>query len=324
MIRWGMVGCGRICHRIMDGFHRVDSAEVTAVYNRSCHKAETFAKQYGIPLTFEHFEEFLESRAFDVVYLAVPHTEHMEYAIRCMEAGLPVVCEKPLAPSASQARKMVEAAKKHRVFLMEAMWTRMFPVTQQVCRWLPEIGKITAIQGSFGFCADHSNEQDRLFSLDTAGGALLDIGIYLLNYLSMVMGSQPDEIVSLASVGKTGCDESSGMVFRYVGGEIANLLISFEAELRDMVTIYGSCGRITVPPDFWRPKRAVLEIGDKRETVEDPTQGEGFQYEILHVGKCLEKGKLESELMPLQESVAVLETADRIRRLWGLRYPFES
>lgn len=324
MLRWGMIGCGRICHRIMNGFHNSDCNVVSAVYGRTRSKVEAFAYQYHISNVYSDFDKFLHSGTFDIAYVAVPHTEHESYVVRALNAGIPVICEKPMAPNAAGARRMVEAAIKNNTFLMEGMWTRMFPTTQKVLEWLPQIGRIVAVQASFGFQAGPATLSDRLFNPDQAGGALLDIGIYPLSYMSMLLREQPSRIATIAKIGTTGCDETSSFIFEYPNGTQASIMISFCTEMKDVLTIYGSKGYIIVHPDFWRPKKATLSLSNYvEEYVDNEFLGEGFQFEIEHVRQCLQDGLTQSPLISLNESIQILETADKIRSIWNMYYPFE-
>lgn len=326
-IRWGMVGAGRICERIMDGFRYTESSEVSAVYARNPEKGIAFCNKYQISEYYSDYEKFLNSSAFDVVYIALPHQMHLEAAKAAIQKGIPVVCEKPLTPSVSQAREFEQIAKSNHVFAMEAMWTRFFPVTRTVLSWIQDekIGEIKGINGMFAFAAVY-NPNDRLFEKRTGGGALLDIGVYLVSYLHMIFHRQPDQIVTLMSEAPTGVDETGGVLFQY-GDALASLLFSVAFEGEDRITVLGTKGRIEVYGDFWRPRKAVLlpaDAAQSGETTESSHEGEGFQFEIDYVAKCLEMHLGEAPWMPLHESVEIAETLQKIRDMWGIQYPFDE
>ncbi len=326
-VRWGMVGAGRICERIMDGFRYTESSEVSAVYARNPERGKAFCEKYQIKAYYSDYEEFLNSSAFDVVYIALPHQMHLEAAKAAMQKGIPVVCEKPLTPSYSQAKEFEQIAKYNQVFAMEAMWTRFFPVTRTVLSWIrnKRIGEIKGINGIFAFDADY-NPNDRLFEKRTGGGALLDIGVYLVSYLHMIFQRQPDKIAALMSPAPSGVDGTGGVLFQY-GDAVASLLFSIAFEGEDRITVFGTKGRIEVYGDFWRPRKAVLLPADtvqSGETAESSHEGEGFQFEIDYVAKCLEMHLGEAPWMPLHESVEIAETLQKIRDMWGIQYPFEE
>lgn len=323
-IRWGMVGAGRICHRMMEGFRYTDAARVQAVYARDIEKGQAFCRRYGIPRYYSDVDEMLKSGEIDLVYVALPHQLHFEVMEKAIERRIPVLCEKPITPTAGQARRISKLAASKKVFLMEAMWTRFFPVTRQVKNWICSgaIGKIKGANGIFAF-KNSFHPADRVVRLDTAGGALLDIGVYLVSYLSFLFERQPEEIATIMNPLETGVDGTAGIVFRYPDAAAA-IMCSLEFEAEDIFTVYGETGRIEIAGDFWRPHNAKLIKGGTVERIEGKHKGEGFQYEIEHVAQCLLKRQQESEIMPLRESVEIADTMQKIRNRWGLKYPFEK
>ncbi|MGI6175405.1 MAG: Gfo/Idh/MocA family protein [Christensenellales bacterium] len=337
-LRWGFVGAGRIVHRFMAGLLQHADAIPHAVFARKKDRAEAIAQRYGMPLVFDDFDAFLQCKEIDVVYIAVTHPYHREYANKCLEAKIPVLCEKPMAPNAAQEQDMIDCARKNDTFLMEAMWTRAFPVTKQVLQWIDEgrIGKLVGLNGLFSIKApDDAN--DRLYMPSEAGGSLLDIGVYLVAYAHMIMGGAPVEMVSLANFAGRPVDTDAGVVMRFDDDKIATLFMSLRSEGRDAITIYGTDGMIEVFEDFWRPRHARLTYSggiinfDCPPVDEDAVygssvsfKGEGYQYEVAHVHECLEKGLKESPLITLEESLKIIQTCDALRALWGEKYPFEE
>lgn len=337
-MRWGFVGTGRISHRFMAGMQQVDEAIPTAVYARNKEKGQAFADQYKIPLVFDSFDEFLACSEIDVVYNALTHPHHKSFTIKSLNAKKPVLCEKPMAPNVSQELEMIECARANDVFLMEAMWTRMFPVTRQVVQWIEEgrIGKIIAMNGVFCIKGP-DNDNDRLYIPSEGGGTLLDIGIYLVAYAHLIFKKSPQEIVSLANISHFGTDDCTGTVFKYDAGEIVTLLTSFKTEGRDIVNIYGSEGMIEIFEDFWKPRSAKLTYRGGIIDFNCPNfidgsvygnntsfVGDGYQYEIAHVNDCIRKGLKQSPFITHEQSIEIMTTCDKIRKLWGIVYPFEK
>lgn len=337
-IRWGFVGTGRIANKYLVEMRQVEDAEPIAVFARSREKAEAFADRYHLSFAFDSIDDFVRCPDIDIVYIAVTHPYHMYYAMKCMEAKKPVVCEKPMAPNVMQERAIIECAKKNDVFLMEAMWTRMFPITRQVVQWIDEgrIGKLIALNGIFSINGP-DNEKDRLYVPEEAGGTLLDVGVYLISYSNMIFKNAPVEIASVAHMGRLGTDDTSGFLFKYPEGQIATLLASFKSEGKDTITIYGTEGIIEVFDSFWRPRSAKLTYRDGVIDFNCPEvadgsvygtnvsfKGEGYHFEIRHVHQCLEKGLKESPLITHKQSIEIMQTCDKIREMWGLKYPFEQ
>jgi predicted dehydrogenase len=249
---------------------------------------------------------------------------HRDHSILCLSAGKAVLCEKPFAVNAAEARAVVEVARQRRVFLMEAMWTRFLPAIVQVRQWLAAgaIGEPRLVTADFGFRAG-IDPAGRLFSPSLAGGALLDVGVYPISLACMVFGPYPDRLASLAALGQTGVDEQAGVVLGYPGGRLAVATTAIRTSTPQEARILGTEGMILIDPAFWRAERAVLRAGSREEVAAAPLVGNGYNYEAAEVGRCLRAGQLESPDMTLQDTVAIMEVLDRIRAQWGLRYPME-
>ena len=336
-LNWGFIGAGRIAHRFMDGLLRYPDAVPYAVYARNAQQGQEFAGRYGMQKVFTSLEEFLACEEIDVVYVATPHSTHMEFAMQALRAKKPVLCEKPMTPNAQQMKQLIACARENNTFLMEAMWTRTFAITKQVRQWIAEgkIGKIVACNGAF--CINPPKDMnDRLFRPDMAGGALMDVGPYLISYCHMLFGAAPSQIATLANL-QNGVDMDGGVVLRFPEGELATLLFSFNTEGKDIFTIYGTQGMIEIFEDFWRPRHAKLTCPDGIVNFDCPVPqdtsvygstvsfaGEGYQFEVAHLHDCLQQGLKESPLMPLDESLQIISTCDAIRAQWGMVYPFEK
>lgn len=323
-IRWGILGAGSIAHKFATGFGGVDDGELWAVGSRSVEKADEFADQYDIPKRYGSYQELVADPDVDAIYVATPHPFHKPHTILCLNSGKAVLCEKPMAVNADEVREMVECAQKNKVFLMEAMWTRFLPVYYEVEKWLAQglIGDIKLVTADFGFRAG-IDPKARLFDLNLAGGALLDVGVYTVSFASLFMKDAPCDIVSMAHLGETGVDEQSSMILGYDGGRMAILYTAIRTNTIHEARIIGTEGSVYLP-SFWNTTTAILKRpGQEDEVAEIPHLANGYCYEIQEVNRCIREGRLQSDRMPWDESISVMETADRLRYQWGLKYPME-
>jgi len=319
-IGWGILGAGRIAGKFATESKLVPGTRLVAVGSRSTAKAAEFAQQHSVERAYGSYAELVADPDVDAVYIATLHPTHCEHTLLALDHGKAVVCEKPFAVTGREARTMIERARERKLFLMEAMWARFNPITVQVRRWIAEgrIGEPRMVTVDFGFRAAW-NPESRLLNPALAGGALLDVGVYVLAYASMVFG-RPAQIQATAHIGETGVDEQTAIVLKYAGGQIASLTCAVRTPSPQGARIDGTEGAIEIPA-FWRAPVARL-IRPKEEPVE--AAGDfGFQYEIAEAVDCLRAGKIESPQMPLDETLAIAETMDEVRRQIGLKYPFE-
>src|SRR5215210_5545944 len=208
---------------------------------------------------------------------------------------------------------------------MEGMWTRFFPLMEEVRRLVSTgaLGEVRMLNVDFGFRAD-PDPASRLFAPGLGGGALLDVGVYCVSLASMVLG-RPSGSVGISHLGETGVDEQASVILEHDGGRLANLSIGIRTATPQEATIMGTEGYVRIHAPWWRPKSmTIYRPGGESESVEAPVSGNGFNYEAAEVMRCLEAGKTESDVMPLEETVSVMRTMDRIRAAWGLRYPGEE
>ena len=323
-IRWGILGTGTIAGKFAEGLALLPDAELTAVGSRAQETADTFGHAFGVPRRHGSYEALSRDPEVDVVYVASPHVGHKDHGILCLNAGKAVLCEKPLTINADEARALVSVARDRKVFLMEAMWTRFIPLVCRLRELLAEgvIGDVRLVRADFGGRAE-IDPQSRLFDRAVGGGALLDIGVYCVSFASMVLGAQPQRIASIANIGETDVDEEAGMIFGYAGGAMAVLFSAIRTATPQAADILGAEGGIEIDPPFWHAQSATLVTEGRRQKLDVTYEGNGYQYEAVEVGRCLREGKLESDVMSLDESVAVMETMDRVRAQWGLKYPTE-
>ena len=322
--RWGILGTGAIAKQFVQGLRSVPDAEVFAVGSRSEASATKFAEKRNIPRRHASYQDLASDPDVDVVYIATPHPFHAENATLCLQAGKAVLCEKPFCVNAAEAKRVVELAREKRLFIMEGMWTRFFPLMEEVRRLGSEraIGEARMLNVDFGFRAD-LDPASRLFDQRLGGGALLDVGVYCVSFASMVLG-RPSGFVGLPHLGETGVDEQASVILEHEGGRLANLSIGIRTATPQEATIMGTEGYVRIHAPWWRPKSmTIYRPKEESETVHAPVSGNGFNYEAAEVMRCLEAGKTESDIMPLDETVSVMRTMDGIRAAWGLRYPGE-
>ncbi len=323
-IGWGILGTGKIAVKFADDLQHAPGAVLTAVGSRSAETAEAFGRRFRIPHRHASYAALVNDPDVEVVYVSTPHSLHAEDARLALEAGKAVLCEKPFTLNARQAADLIALARQRRLFLMEAMWMRCLPGIVHARQIVAEksLGDLRLLSADFGlkFPFDPAG---RLYAPELGGGALLDLGVYPVSLASMVFG-RPASIVSLATMGATGVDDQSAIVFRYPQGEIACLYTAMGALTPTEAVLTGTQGRLRLHPPFYQTDELTLSLaGRKEKSFRHRRIGNGLHYQALEVMECMRQGRLESDVMPLDESLAIMETLDSIRAQWGLHYPGE-
>ncbi|RMG31562.1 MAG: gfo/Idh/MocA family oxidoreductase [Bacteroidetes bacterium] len=323
--KWGILGTGKIANKFALGLATLPRAELFAVGSRSQEKAESFARTHGAKHAFGSYEQVAAHPEVDVVYVATPHPFHLPGASLCLKQGKAVLCEKPLTVNLQQAEQLVGLAREQQLFLMEAMWTRFIPAIVELRKWIQagRLGKIVKLQADFSFKAPF-DPQKRTYNPELAGGALLDIGIYPIAFAYMIFGREPVHVSSFAQLAPTGVDQQAAYLFGYEGGEIASLQAAFTADFQKSAFVIGTSGMVELPL-FWRAQQLIVHLPEQKPQVFDfPYPSTGLQFQAEEVMNCLDAGMLESDVMPLDESLRIMAMMDRLRKEWGLRYPFEQ
>jgi predicted dehydrogenase len=323
-IRWGILGTGKIAHQFAAALRRLADAELMAAGSRSAESAGRFAEEFGVARQYKNYAELVNDPEVAVIYVATPHSCHSENTRLALNAGKAVLCEKPFTINAAQAREVIKLARERKLFLMEAMWTRCFPLIAKLRGLLSSdaIGEARQLTADFGFRAEYQDEP-RLFGPEFGGGALLDVGVYPVSLASLIFGP-PKRIVSTANFGPSGVDEEAAMILTHGRGEMAILHTAIRLDTAQEAIISGTHGRIRIHSPWWRPTTMTLSRdGKSDERFDFPLEGNGYEYEAQEVMNCLRSGKLESPLMPLNESLSIMETLDTLRAQWGLKYPME-
>ena len=326
MIKWGIVGTGAIAKKFAEGLKSLEDAQLIAVSSRSMASADAFSNEYNIHNRHVGVDDFAANKDIDAVYVATPHSCHLKDTLACLNAGKAVLCEKPFAINSGEAEKMIKLAREKKVFLMEAMWTYFFPAMAKVRKLISTgaIGEVRLLQSNFCFRAGF-NPESRLFNPELGGGALLDVGVYNIALAYMVFGKDPVEISSQATIGRTGVDEQSSIIFKYDDGAMATSTCAVRTGTDHNAVIYGTEGYIRIPHQFWQPKQVIFKTADADETeIMFNHKGNGYNYEAAEVGKCLRNGETECRIIPLDTTLSIMKTMDKIRAQWGLKYPMEK
>ena len=323
--RFGIVGTGRMCHMFCKALALADNAEASAVCSRSLEKAQNFAAEFGIENAYDSVEAMAKDESVDVVYIGTPHTNHAESALTAIACGKAVLCEKPVAINARQADIVIDAAKKKKVFFMEAMWTRFLPAIVKVQEWIEEgiIGEVKEVNASL-FRKTSYDTSDRIIAPELGGGALLDLGVYPVFLAQWLLGGRPGDIKSHSIHCENGIDWQSAAVMKFYNGGTASVACGFEYTTNH-AEITGIEGTIVIP-DFNRASSAyIIKDGQIiREYSDSDSDEQKYVYEIQHVAECLDKKLTESYLYPTWQSFDILDTCDRLRGDWRQVYPADS
>jgi len=306
MVRWAVLGPGRIAERVAADFAHVADGELVAVGSRSLERAADFAGRHGVPRWYGSYDDLLADEDVDAVYVATPHSWHAVHGRAVLEAGKALLMEKAFTATLAGAESVVATARERGVFAMEAMWTRFQPAIVTMRDLIADgaIGEVRAVEADLG-TARQMDPEDRIFSLELGGGTILDLGVYLVNFAQMVLGD-PDRVTATGSLVRTGVDGESSYLLSYADGRAATLLASFRST-PGMARVIGTQGWIDVPPRFHHPDRIVLHRpgGEELEEIVAPPSSAGYSLEIDEVNRCLVQGLTESPVMPLADTLAV-------------------
>jgi predicted dehydrogenase len=318
-ISWGILGTGRIAREFAEALNRLPEARLRAVASRDPAKARRFASRFGVERAYGDYRVLVEDPAVQVVYVATLHSRHAADSALALEAGKAVLCEKPLTVTAAEAETLIALARSRGLFLMEAMWTRCFPLMRRLRELLAagELGEPRLLRADFGFYADYT-AAPRLWDPALGGGALLDVGVYPVALASWVFGA-PTVVQSHARLGRNGVDEEVAMLLGYPEGQSALLHAAVRLETEQQALLTGTRGRVWIHRPWWRPTRMTWFRADGTEERLEfplPADANGYEYEAQEVMACLRVDRLESPLMPWDESLAIMRTLDAVRAGW--------
>ncbi|MEJ2448338.1 MAG: Gfo/Idh/MocA family oxidoreductase [Anaerolineales bacterium] len=326
-MRWGVLGTGKISTRFAQALNNIpEKAELLAVGSRNQDTGDAFGDKFNIPRRYTSYEEVAADPDIDIIYIGTPGVFHLRDVTMSLEHGKHVLCEKAFAINADQAQTMVDLAREKGLFLMEAMWTRFFPIHVRIRELLAE-GAIGAPNGIIiHFLARPPFDlNNRFFDLNLGASVLLDTASYGVSWASSLFG-EPEAVTGLATFGESGADYQTSLSLRYQGGQLVSLMSSQISYDEKDAVLFGSQGKIVVHSPWYKPTKMTLYRDDQEpELITLPLDGyNGYEYEAMEVMNCIKAGKTESEIMPLDETISIMKTLDAVRKQWGHKFPFED
>jgi predicted dehydrogenase len=318
---WGIVGTGWIAKKMADAMPFVPQSKLYAVASRSLDTATVFANSYNCK-AYGSYEDMMNDAEIDIIYIATPHNYHCENTLLAISKGKHVLCEKPFAVNGREVRLMIDAARDKGVFLMEALWTRFNPRVIKLKEIIESgvIGKVNLLTTNFGERKPFSPD-NRFFSNDLIGGALLDMGIYSLFTALYILG-KPSSITAAGTIGTTGVDTNCSINLTYNDGTFATIHTSLLAETDSTTTIYCEKGDIHVGQYVYAPQKITLApLNNEKEDVVVEVTGNLYNYEAAELITCLEAGKIQSDKWSWDDSIMLMDVMDEVRNQIGLIYP---
>lgn len=321
------MGTGKIANRFAAALnHLPEEAELLVVGSRTRESGEAFAKQYGIQRSYVGYEQAVADPDVDIVYIATPGRFHLQDTSMSLEAGKHVLCEKTLTMNAAEAVEGVALARSKKLFLMEAMWTRFFPIHVRFRDLLAEKALGTIRGMNISFCAQVPDDpSNRFFDVELGAGVLLDTVSYGISFAYQHLG-KPDSFSAQTTVGGTGADVQTAVLLNYRRGQLVTMISSqISWEVKEAV-IFGSDGKIVIHAPWYKPTAMTIYRRDQDpETIHIPVGNfNGYEYEAKAVMDCIRAGKMECDVVPLDESIQIIRFLDAVRAELGIQYPFEE
>jgi predicted dehydrogenase len=320
-IRWGVVGPGRIAEKVVEDFAVVEGARAVAVASRSADRARDFADRHGIERAHGSYADILADPEVDVLYVATPHPQHHAIALGAIAAGKALLVEKAFTATVAGAREVVDAARAADVFVMEAMWTRFQPAVVRLRELIADgaIGQVRSVQADLGVQREF-DPSDRLFARELGGGALLDLGVYVVSFAQMLLGD-PDTVAATGSLFDNGVEAEASLLLGYADGRSASLMTSLHHATPGQARVFGTAGWIDVLPRFHHPATIVLHrVGAEPEEITLPQLGAGYSHELIEVTESLRAGRTESTVMPLADTLAVQDVLEQAAAQLGVTF----
>jgi predicted dehydrogenase len=322
-IRWGLLSTSDIAATFAGDLRRSEGAELAAVASRSIQTARRFAEEHGVARALGSYEALAADPDVDVIYVSTPHAFHRDNVLMCLDAGKPVLCEKALTLNAGDAAELVAAARAKGVFFMEAMWMRCNPNIRAMQEVVAsgEIGTVSTVGADFGFVPDKPPEH-RLFDPSLGGSAILDIGIYTTTFVWLFLGT-PREVQSAGVLSERGIDLSCSSVLSY-DSATATTNCTMTGFTPHRAYVGGTKGSIDVSPIFHKAHEFTVTVGERSRTHSLQVAGAGYVDEIEEVHRCLREGATESTLVPLDDTVEILQILDTMRQQVGSTLPGDA
>lgn len=322
-LRWGVLGLGAIANSFTTDLI-ANGMKVTAVGSRSAEKAAAFAASHGVGAAYGSYDELAQATEVDAIYIATPHPFHAEAAALAIKGGKHVLIEKPITLNGQEAASIRALGDVHEVVVMEAMWTRFLPHMVRIREILAQglLGEIKAVCASYTKVTT-DDPAHRINNLELGGGALLDLGVYPISLIHQVLGT-PTTIMATGRFRKTGADAEVSAHFRYENGASALMITASDASGPNTASIHGTQGFIEID-GVWCAPSAFTMFDRKRVVMEDfaraEINGRGMHYQAQELERLVAAGENSTAVMPIGESVAIMETMDAIRAQIGLAYP---
>lgn len=320
MVRFGIVGAGGIAHKFAEDITCVKNAKLVAIASRNAEKSKEFADKFALSYHFSSYSEMAESNVIDAVYIATPHSFHMEHSILFLENKKHVLCEKPIAVNEKQFTLMKESAVKNKKLLMEGMWMRYLPAIKELSRIINEkvFGDIVEVDCTFGIdIINHVPFEGRHLNINLAGGSLLDVGVYPISLLDYTYNIELSDVKVESKFHNSKVDVYNEITVNEKNFN-AILKSAFDRELPNKAIIKFNEGLVEVP-NFFRAESLIIN----GELTMFPFVKGGFEYEIESFCKSVINDELENDIMPHSVSMRVLRLLDLIRSKMNLKYPFE-
>lgn len=320
-MKLAILGAGSIANRVADTIRQIPQIECYAVAARDIDRAKELAKRCGFVKAYGSYEEMLSDPEVQLVYVTTPHSHHYQHMKLCIEHGKHVICEKAFTVNADQAREIARLAKEKGVYVAEAIWTRYMPSRDMINEVLSSglIGTVNTLTANLSYDIDHVK---RIKEPVLAGGALLDIGVYGLNFAFMHFGTDYSRMESSVFMTETGVDGMETITLFYPDGRMAVLTHSVYARSDRKGIFHGDKGYAVVE-NINNPRSISIYDGEDVlvRHIEVPEQISGYEYQFIEAVRCIQEGKIESKSMPLSESVKVMEEMDKLRSEWQMKYP---
>lgn len=320
----GIIGAGKIVNKVVQALLALPETHCYAIASRDYGRACDYAEKYGFEKAYGSYEEMLQDPNVELVYVATPHSHHYEHMMMCIQHGKHIVCEKAFTMNAKQAKIVRDAAREKGVYVAEAIWPRYMPSRKMIDDVIASgvIGKVNTLTGNLSYKID---QVERIWNPALAGGALLDIGVYGINFALMHFGWDVERVESSMKMTDTGVDAMETITVFYKDGRMAVLTHSIYARSDRKGMIHGDQGYIVVENINNPESISVYDTNDHLLAHYDvPQQINGYEYEFMEAVACISAGKLESDSMPMDDTVFMMEVMDSLRNSWGLVYPQEQ
>jgi len=324
MFKVGIIGAGWIAEKMAQALAPLEEIETYAIASRSAEKAESFARKHNIPKSYGSYEAMLADPDIDLVYIATPHSHHYAHSLLALENGKPVLVEKAFTANASQAEKLVNTARRKGLFITEAIWTRYMPLSHKVKEIMDSgiIGEPRVLTATLCYMMEN---KERIIKPELCGGALLDLGVYALNFARMYFGKDIVRTVSNCHIGPTGIDMHECISLSFADGRMANLQSGALCLNDRQGIISGTEGYIRIDNincpesiEVWRNYELIQKY-DRPENMVN-----GYEYQVIECKRCIDAGLPESHMMPHEETIDIMRQMDALRKEWGVKYPYDN